>query len=624
MKTLQQLVVGLTGVGLGVWAVGCAGPLARDGGERDGVGGLEGLRSAVVAEYRRPLAGPGDEGGSSASGEASGEQQGQSGGPGAARAAGNAGEGGGEGGQRTVGREPSDVEQRLSGERLAELNRISGASAYEGVAVEPGTDLAGGTQLEPVRLSRDEAVRMAVEGNLDLSVARLSPRIAEQAQIRAEAVFDAVLFADVDWQKLDTPQPEGVVPGLASDVQQENFQVNTGVQKRLRSGAQVELSTTLQRLERVPSVFNVDSYYAANALVSLNQPLLRGFGRELNRIDIRLAENAAASARFDVATNVNQLIRDVEAAYWELDLVRRQLLIQQRLLERTMAERDRLELRAEFDVSPVRITEANSRVELRRADLIRVRSTVRSASDRLKRLINSPELPLADETLVWPSDPPAEGAVRFGLLDAVTTALRRRPELEAALLDVDDAGLRQRLADNLLLPQLDLTAALGFNGIDTDAWEDAYEDLAEGNFIDYQLGVRFEQPLGNRDARALSRQRQLEAEQASLAYRQAAQNVVLDVKNALRDVLTNYELVGATRAARWAAADSLRSINVQEEVGVALTDEFLLDLKLNAQERLADAEFQEAQALANYATAIAEMQRAQGILPQRYGVNVGQ
>ncbi|MEE9405312.1 MAG: hypothetical protein V3V20_10485, partial [Algisphaera sp.] len=102
--------------------------------------------------------------------------------------------------------------------------------------------------------------------------------------------------------------------------------------------------------------------------------------------------------------------------------------------------------------------------------------------------------------------------------------------------------------------------------------------------------------------------------------RREAQTVVLEVKNALRAVLTNYQLVGATRAARWAAADSLRAINVQEELGVALTDEFLLDLKLNAQERLADAEFSEADAQSNYMSSIAELYRTTGTLADRYGV----
>jgi outer membrane protein TolC len=522
-----------------------------------------------------------------------------------------------------VVRAASDVERRLTADRLEELNRISGAEAYEGVSIEPGVNLAGRSEIELVRLSLAEAVRRAVENNLDLSVARLSPRIAEQRLRQAQAVFDATLFADVDWQKLDTPQPAGSVPGLSSDVQEENFLLNTGLRKRTRSGGTLQLDTTLNRTERVPSLFAVNSFYNANLALSATQPLLDGFGRDVNEAEIVLARNAIESEFFDFQRSLEAVVLDVVRAYWELDLSQRSLLIQQRLLERTVAERDRLEQRAEFDVSPVRITEANSRVELRRADLIRARSSVREASDQLKRLLNAEDLPLIDEAVVLPTDDPTDAAVRFSLIDAVTMGLRQRPELAAARLAVDDAAVRQRLADNALLPQLDLNAAIGLNGLDVDEAAQAYEDLAEGDYIDYVIGLSFAQPLGNEAAEALLSQRQLERQQAVIAYRARAQDVVLEIKNALRDVLTSYELVGATRAARWAAADSLRSINVQEDVGVALTDEFLLDLKLNAQERLADAEFQEAQALANYTTAIAALERAKGTLVERYGVSMG-
>lgn len=591
MNTKQQAwaLVGAMGLAL----AGCVGPL--DGyGEAEGVsGGGRGdaaLRNAVVVEHRKHLLALADEDGAGVVIE--------------------------------VSRDKSDVEDRLDGERLEELNQMSGAGAYEGAKVEPGIDLAGQESLETVRLSLDEAIALAVAGNLDLEVARLTPKIAEQQVVQAEAAFDGVFFADADWQKLDTPQPAGTVPGLSSDLSQENFTLNTGVRQLLNSGGTIQLDTTIARNERVPSFFAVDEFYDADVLLSLNQPLLRNFGSDVTRSQIVLAKNAEADAAERLRQAMNELVNNVEQAYWNLDLARRQVLIQQRLLDRTVAERDRLEERADFDVSPVRITEANSRVELRRADLIRVRAAVRNASDQLKRLINASDLALADETLVLPSDEPVDTAVRFSLLDAVTTALERRPELEQALLNIEDASVRQRLADNAVLPQLDLTAAIGLNGIDEDNWPDAYGELSEGDYVDYILGLSFEQPLGNREAKALRGQRQFERSQAVLAYRRDAQDVVLEVKNALRGVLTNYELVGATRAARWAAADSLRSINVQEEVGVALTDEFLLDLKLNAQERLADAEFQEAQALANYMIALAEMQRSMGVLIEQYGIEV--
>ena len=82
-----------------------------------------------------------------------------------------------------------------------------------------------------------------------------------------------------------------------------------------------------------------------------------------------------------------------------------------------------------------------------------------------------------------------------------------------------------------------------------------------------------------------------------------------------------YELMGSTRAARRAAADSLRAIEEQEQAGAALTPEFLLDLKLDTQRRLAEAQIAEVEAQVNYNIAIAEFYRAMGTLLDRNGID---
>ena len=523
-----------------------------------------------------------------------------------------------------VQRDDNELQSRLSPERLDELDQMSGQEAYRGATLDPGTDLAGASGAASVALSLEEAVSMAVEGNLDLAVAQIGTAIGAAQIEQAEAQFDWTFFADATFQTLDTPQPDGTIPGLSNDIRQDNRALSTGLRRNLTRGGQIQVETSINRQERVPSFFNTNRFYTADTLISLNQPLLRGFGTEVNQTQIELARTAEGTAREQLRQTLNDLVAQVETAYWSLSLAHRSVLIQQRLLERTIKERDRLEDREGFDVTPVRITEANSRVELRRADLIRVRAQVRSASDALKRLLSSRDLPLADETLLRPTDAPVDEPVVFSLRDEVTTALEQRPELAQSLLSIRDAELRQRVADNASLPQLDLTASVGLNGLDEDDPFDAFSDLTDRNFVDYSVGLSYERPVGNRAARGLSTQRRLEREQTALAYRRDAQSVVLEVKDALRAVLTNYQLVDATRAARWAAADSLRAINVQEELGVALTDEFLLDLKLSAQERLADAEFSEAQAQSNYMSSIAELYRTNGTLTGRYGVTIAE
>jgi outer membrane protein len=519
-----------------------------------------------------------------------------------------------------LSREPSDVESELSDERRAELDEMSGLSAYKDIQLSPGTDLLGKDSVQVVRLSLQEAVALAVRNNLDLKVARMTPAISEARIVQAQAVFDATFFTNLNYSKLDTPQPGGFVPGLSGNTKREDVQLSTGIRKPLISGGQITVQTDLNRNEAVPSIFGVAKFYDADVLVSIEQPLLRNFGSDINRSNIVLAQNDRMAEAEQLRSELLEITSRVEQGYWDLAFTHQQLRVRVRLLERSTQDRDRLIERRGYDASPVEITEANSFVESHRADVIRARADVRDTSDQLKRLINAPNLPLADETLVVPIDQPTDKPIQFSLLDLVTTALRHRPEMKIALLDIKDSSVRQRVADNARLPLLNIAASVGVNGVAVANGQSAYNNLGDGDFIDYILGAQFEMPIGNRSAEGLYRQRQLERRATALVYQRQAQDVVLEVKITLRAVQTSYELIGATRASRRAAADNLRALEVQEASGVALTPQFLINQKLSAQERLAGAEVQEARAMSDYHNAIADLYQSVGTLLERNGI----
>jgi len=517
-------------------------------------------------------------------------------------------------------REPSDVESELSDERRDELDQMSGLKAYQGIDPDTGADLTGATDAGLLSLSLQEAVAEAVRNNLDVQIARMRPAISEARIVQAQAVFDATFFTNASYSKLDTPQPSGNVQGFTGNSQSETVELNTGIRKPLISGGQLTLQANLNRNEPVPGLFTVNKFYEADVLVNLEQPLLRNFGSDLNRSNIVLTKNDRLAEAQQLKRELLRVAAEVEAGYWNLFFAHQQLRVYVKLLERSTDDRDRLIERRGYDASPVEITEANSFVELQRADVIRARSAVRSASDQLKRLINSPDLPIAEETLIRPIDEPTDAPITFSLLDLVTEALRSRPEMKIALLDIKDAAIRQRVADNARLPLLNLAATAQYNGVDNDTPGEAFDRAGDGDFIDYLVGAQFEMPIGNRSAEGLYKQRQLERRASALVYQRQAQDVVLEVKNALRTVQTSYELIGATRAARRAAADSLRAIEVQEASGVALTPQFLINQKLSTQERLADAEIQEVRALTDYHNAIAALYQSVGSLLKRNNI----
>ncbi len=520
-----------------------------------------------------------------------------------------------------LSRTPSDTLADIDPARQEELNRTSGPEAYRTGEMELEADLLGKTDSPMVGMTLKRALQLAVQNNLSVQGARIVPSVSDTLVTQAQAAFDAVFFGEWAFSELDTVRPPAVGTGVEAtfgSTQERISGLSTGVRKRLTTGGQISATSEFNYNRRNPPFFTQNPYWDSNVALSITQPLLRGFGEDVNRSEILLAQSAKRQSVEDFRTQLLTTLVDTEAAYWNLVFAQQRLLIQMKLLERTIDDRNKLRDRLEFDVTRVRITEANSFVEIRRSEVIRARQQVRVASDALKQLVNAPELSVAGEELIKPLDWPADAPVKFSLLDAVATALRERPDLRRALLQIQDASIRQRVADNLRLPRVDASATVRFNGVDSNLGG-AYDVTTDGDFIDYILGVQFEVPIGNRGPEALYEQRKIERRGFVIAYRNQAQVAVVEVKNALRDLITAYELIGASRAARLAAADSLRAIEAQEDAGVALTPEFLLDLKLSTQQRLADTETQEIRALADYNTAIANFYRVLGTLLEYNG-----
>lgn len=506
-------------------------------------------------------------------------------------------------------------------ERRAELDSIAGWSSYSS-SLPTDTDLLGQTS-PTVTVSLERVIRAAVDQNLRVQSARLDPAIRAAQVTQAEAQFDWVFFTGVDWANTDEPRVVPVIGGVPvgsrANVNQA-IAYDTGVRRPLTTGGEFSVSQGLTHTEtRTPGLATLPEP-ANNAFIELglNQPLLRGFGSDATESEIRLARNAERSSIQSLKAQAMRTALDAETAYWELVRARRRLLIANRLVERGVQTRDVLKGRLEFDVRPAEYSDSVARVEGRRADLIRAQRAVREASDRLKAILNDPNIPVGSETLLIPADEPVDEPISFSLVDALVSALENRPEIERALLSIDDASIRQAFADNARLPLLDLAVRTRFNGLD-DSPGGAYDQITDGDFVNYVASLQFEQPIGNRAAEALSRARRLERMKSVLEYKTAAQDAALRVKSALRNVVTNYQLIEQTRVACLAASENLRTLLVEEETLRALTPDFL-DLKLRRQESLASAELEETAALVDYNIAVAEMFDAMGRALERNGI----
>jgi outer membrane protein len=507
----------------------------------------------------------------------------------------------------------------LSEARIQELDAMSGPDIY-GSPLDVGamgSDLTASASLG-VPLSLNGSVLRAVQNNLQIQSSRINPAIRESDVVQAEAAFDWVLSSDLQWTDTDQPIPsQEISPGIrtAEVNSSQNVSNTTGLSRRLTSGGSVSISQqtvyTDNRTVQIGTNPEPNPGTSIDLTLGYAQPLLRGAGADVVLAEVRLSRNAERDAVAALEQDLLDLVTEVEAAYWNLDVAQRTLRIQERLLERGIAVRDQLRERIRLDATPAQVADAVARVERRRADVERARNTVRQLSDAFKALINDPALVVGDTSIVVVADRPPEEPIEYSLPDAIRTAVRERPDIERAVLSIDNASIRQLVADNGRLPRLDLSAQLTMASLGRDLG-DAYDELPDNEFFDnFLFGVSYEQELGNRADEAAYRQRRLERMQAAVAYRAAVQNAVLDVRNALNDVRTNYTLIEQSRVSRLAAAEVLRALLIEKDLTRGYTVE-RLDLELSRQEQLAIQEVNEARALADYNIAIAQLHRATG------------
>ena len=160
-------------------------------------------------------------------------------------------------------------------------------------------------------------------------------------------------------------------------------------------------------------------------------------------------------------------------------------------------------------------------------------------------IINDPDLPVGGEFDLVPVDFMVDAPYGYDLRDSVATALAQSPSIDAAILDIDDASIREIVARNGRLPELDLRAEVSWLGL-ADGFGSSVRNI-DGDYIDYLVGLQFSQPIGNRAAESVLRQAPLRRSGAVIGYRKSIQQVVFEVKDSIRDIAAGYALVGQAR-----------------------------------------------------------------------------
>jgi outer membrane protein TolC len=516
-------------------------------------------------------------------------------------------------------------------------------------AADPYGRLVDGQPLQATSLA--DCIELALRNNTDLQIQRLGPLSAVAGVYRALGQFDPAFYGDILRDRSTVPTTTSLTGGIDPIRLTHNLNFDFGLRKQLLSGGLAELKWTNNRLVANPSfVQTLRPQYTTFLGFSLSQPLLRDFGWRYSLLVVEVAETEAESAYYDYRGRIASTITQVERAYWTLVAAIENVRVQEH--GRELANELLRQNEGKFNVGALpqtAVLEARAEVARREANLIEAKNRLTISRDNLRVLVNAraPDAPAIIN--IDPQYRPEIESYHIDLERSLQTALRQRPELRAAQLNVRTSGLERKIAQNQLLPKLNVVGGVGMNGIggeDAEAvtlgtveptpgmpvqiivpvepnqatlggYKEALSQLYDGRFYQYHVGASFEIPLDNATAKAAYARANIDFERDRLSLRQLQENITLEIKTAVGNLETDLKSIEARRIARELAGENLRNQQARYDVGLATTKD-LLDF----QNLYTLAQLQEVQALTQYNSDLAELRRVEGTLLESHNVVV--
>jgi outer membrane protein TolC len=196
----------------------------------------------------------------------------------------------------------------------------------------------------------------------------------------------------------------------------------------------------------------------------------------------------------------------------------------------------------------------------------------------------------------------------------VRLAMANRPELQVSEADIANRSIDVWTAADAVRPQLDVVGRLGTTGL-TGGFGSSFEEMVTGQALSAALGLQFSMFIGQRAARANLRLAEWARRQAVIEQKELANQIVVQVRAGIRDVLTATARLEAAREEEKAAAADVRGEQQLLANGKSTPFNVLLkeDTLTGARTRISRSE-------ADRRIALASFWRAMGFLAQNLGV----
>jgi outer membrane protein TolC len=487
-----------------------------------------------------------------------------------------------------------------------------------------------------MQLSLDECLVGAMRHNLRIAAELLSPEISDLTVLRAGEKFLPQLSFAIDTQETNTASYSFIdaADQVSTSLQDYGFTLSQSIP----SGGYLTASLSSYKNENNRRFQTINPRYGSTLRFNFTQPLLKNFGWKISRREIIVARNNRAMSESQFLGALSDIIYSVEEAYWNLVYSIEYLRVREQSLQ---LARDLLEEslhKVEVGtMAPIDLFTAEAEVATREADILQAQVMVKNSEDRLKSILNLPELEEKGMTEVVPTDKPSFDEVTLDYEEALAVALEKRPDLQASRINLDTRQLDVTYAANQLLPELNLTASYWSPGISGDrilyldnnafsgvvvgtvpgSSNNALKDAVNFKYNNWTVALTLDIPLNTILSRADHRLAKARLKQAMYRLEDQEREVVIEIKSALRSVETGFKRMQAYKSARELAEKKLDAEGEKLKVGKSTS--YLL---LQYQRDLADARTTELKAMVDYTLSLANLDKAMGTTLDAKNINI--
>jgi outer membrane protein TolC len=450
-------------------------------------------------------------------------------------------------------------------DEVADEAILSQSASDESTSLELGLPMIQApVTLTSMSMSLNDFVALVAENNDRINFQRMEWEISRAGVDSARSMYEPALIASyryTDSNTLNTTEEE-FRRAFAPEFIEENNDYSVGVEGMVPTGGKVKVSFTNRDLDNNLQPTPIRGQESRSYVgFSFTQPLLKGAGgRSVVEAPITVAQKEQEIARQTYRLSLFESVSNAALAYWDLYLADKTLDLRHRsvaIVESVLndeRERNRLGRSSSIEVLRAESAVAERRVQMYAAEQFRVQ-----AKNRLKSFLagldDQVNLSIdADTSLNLLVEKPDRQAT-------LGAAFKHRPEYLASLVRAEKEDVRIQFASNSRLPQLDLVASYGLNGLDRDlssSWDDLSTRDHETMYVGLELKIML---LGDRKAKSELSAATYRKHQALLEVQAAEMSLHNSIDTALSNLLT-------------------AKLQVDELSSVTSTNELLLEVEL--------------------------------------------